>query len=245
MDSGYYAACSGLRAQTQALDVIASNLANINTGGYRAQQPTFHSVLASARDVPLGELNHALNDFSVLGGARVDLTAGNMEHTGGQFDLGIEGNGFFAVQTSSGTLYTRNGGFRVSPTGQLTTAQGDAVLGEQGAITLPSGPVSISSDGTISVNGAVAGKVRVVEFPLAASLSPVGGSYYAAQNGAGAQPASQALVRQGMLESSNLDGVHAVVNLIAVQRHAEMLQRAMASFYSDFDGIAAGELPRV
>ena len=164
MDSGYYAACAGLRAQTQALEVAAHNLANINTTGYREQQGLFRSLLAGANGQQLSPLNRAINDFGVLGGSRVDLSPGSLERTGNPFDLGIEGKGFFVVQTSRGTLYTRNGNFRVSAKGQLVTTEGDQVMGEQGPISVPSGPVAISPDGTLSLNGAIAGKLRLVEF---------------------------------------------------------------------------------
>ena len=149
MDSGYYAACAGLRAQTQALEVVANNLANINTGGYRGQQPTFHSLLVNASGAAANPLNRAINNFNVLGGTRLDLSQGNLDRTGNSLDLAIEGSGFFAVQTPAGTLYTRKGNFQVSPNGQLTTSGGDQVLGTEGPITLPSGTITISPDGTL------------------------------------------------------------------------------------------------
>ncbi|MBZ5706023.1 MAG: flagellar basal-body rod protein FlgF [Acidobacteriia bacterium] len=244
MDSGYYAACAGLKAQTQALEVVANNLANINTSGYRGQQPTFRSLLASASGAASNPLNRAINDFNVLGSSRVDLGPGSLERTGNPLDLAIEGNAFFAVETKAGTLYTRNGSFQVSVQGELTTGEGDRVLGEQGPLRVPSGTASISADGTLSVNGAVAGKVRLVEFAPASVLVPQGRSYYSAPDGA-AQPATGAYVRQGMVEASNVNPVAAMVGLIAVQRHAEMLQRALSLFHSDFNRIAADELPRV
>jgi flagellar basal-body rod protein FlgF/flagellar basal-body rod protein FlgG len=244
MDSGYYAACAGLRAQSQALELIANNLANLNTGGYRAQQTTFHSILATAPGVPSTALNRAINDFDVLSDTRVNLSAGNPAQTGNPLDLAIEGDGFFAVQTKAGTFYTRNGSFHVSSSGQLTTASGDAVLGDQGPLTLPSGTPSISPDGTLSVGGAIAGKVRVVEFAVGTSPVPAGDSYYSVPDTA-LSPAVHSSIRQGMLESSNVNAVTAAVDLIVVQRRAEMLQKALSSFYSDFNHIAADELPRV
>jgi flagellar basal-body rod protein FlgF len=244
MDSGYYAACAGLRAQTQALEVVANNLANINTGGYRGQQPTFHSLLANASGTGSNPLNRAINDFNVLGGTRMDLSQGNLDRTGNPLDLAIEGSGFFAVQTPAGTLYTRKGNFQVSASGQLTTSGGDPVLGTEGPITLPSGTVTISPDGTLSVNGAVAATLRVVEFAAGTSPTPVGPASYSVPSSA-LQPPAGSNVRQGMLESSNVNSVTATVDLIMVQRHAEMLQRALSSFYSDFNRMATDELPRV
>jgi len=244
VNSRYYAACAGLRTQTQALEVLANNLANINTNGYREQQPTFRSLLAGAGGQQIDPLSRAINDFNVLGDSRLDLSSGNFQRTGNPFDLALEGKGFFAIQTRAGTLYTRNGNFQSAPDGRLISAGGDVVLGEQGPIVLPSGEVSISPDGTLSVNGAVAGKLRVVEFTADAPLTAEGNSYYSAPANA-AQPATGTYVRQGMIESSNVNPVTAVVSLMAVQRHAEMLGRALSAFYSDINRIAAGELPRV
>src|SRR5215470_3634064 len=130
VDSGYYAACAGLRSQTQALEVVANDLANLNTSGYRGQQPTFRSLLAGGESA--NPLNRAINDFNITGGTRLDLSTGSLERTGNPLDLAIEGQGFFAVQTRAGILYTRNGAFQVSASGELVTGEGDPVLGEQG-----------------------------------------------------------------------------------------------------------------
>ena len=250
MDSGYYAACAGLKARTQALEMVANNLANLNTTGYRAHDASFRSLLAGNAANSVNPLNRAINDFGVLSGSRVDLKAGNLESTGNVLDLAIEGNGFFAVQ-ARGTqargdvYYTRNGSFRVSSAGQLITSEGDAVLGEQGPIAVPSGQVAIGADGTLSVDGAVAGKLRLAAFAPGASLTAVGHSYYAAGQAALSAPEPGTAVRQGMLESSNVNAVAASISLIAVQRQAEMLQRALSTFYSEFNHIAATDLPRV
>jgi flagellar basal-body rod protein FlgF len=244
VDSGFYAACAGMKTQAEALELVANNLANMYTSGYRGQQATFRSILASARAESLDPLNQAINNFNLLGGRRLDLSAGNLEHTGNPLDLAIEGDGFFAVQTRTGTLYTRNGAFQISRQGQLATAEGDLVLGEQGPVSLPAGNVSISPDGTLSVNGAVAGKLRMVEFADSAALTAAGKSYYSASENAG-RLAARASVRQGMIESSNVNPMMAVVSLISIQRHAEMLQRALSMFHSEMNRIAADELPRV
>jgi flagellar basal body rod protein FlgG len=208
----------------QALDLAAENLANLNTNGYRRRQAMFQSVLATARQG--SPVNQAINSFGVLGAGRLDLAPAGLERTGNALDLGIEGNGFFAVQTSGGTLYTRNGNFRVSSQGQLITAGGDAVLGEQGPMAVPSGKLEISADGTLSVNGAVAGKLRLVEFASGDALQPAGGSYYAASS-ASPQPAQATAVRQGMIEGSNVNPMEAFAGLIDVQRRADLLQRAL------------------
>jgi len=245
LGSGYYAACAGLRAQTQALELIADNVANISTTGYRGQQAMFRSLLASAGHQLSNPLNHAINDFGVLEGSRTDLSTGTLERTGNSLDLAIEGQGFFAIKTRGGTLYTRNGNFQVSAKGQLTTAAGDLVLGEPGLpISLPSGDISISPDGTISSGGAVAGKLRIVEFAAGSIPVAEGNSYYSVPTSA-LRASSDSNVRQGMLESSNVNSVKAVVDMIAAQRHAEMLERAMSAFESNLDHIAANDLPKL
>jgi len=247
MDSGYYAACAGLKARTQALEMVANNLANLNTTGYLAHDASFRSLLAGDAANSVNPLNRAINDFGVLSGSRVDLKAGNLETTGNVLDLAIEGNGFFAVQpqTPGEVYYTRNGNFRVSSAGQLITSEGDPVLGEQGPISVPSGQVAIGADGTLSVDGAVAGKLRLAAFAPGASLTAVGHSYYAAGQAVLSAPEPETAVRQGMLESSNVNAVATSISLIAVQRQAEMLQRALSTFYSEFNHIAATDLPRV
>ncbi len=244
MNSGYYAACAGLKAQTRALELISNNVANLSTMGFRGQQATFHSLLSAAPDMVNGALNEAVNNFNVVGAVRLDGSAGNLQSTGNALDLAIEGAGFFAVQTKAGTVYTRNGNFQVSVNGRLATSAGDLVLGENGPISVPSGEVSFSADGTLSVGGAVAGKLRIVEFAPGSDVEPLGNSYYSA-DAKDARPSGSSNVRQGMLESSNVSSVAAVVQLLSVQRRAEMLERAMSAYYANFDHIAANDLPHV
>ncbi len=180
MDSGFYAACAALMARSQALDLVANNLANTSTPGYRAQQNIFRSFLAAASGHPGSRLNQAVNDFGISGGSQMDLTQGNLEHTGNDLDFAVQGPGFFEVKTATGLAFTRNGNFQVSAKGQLTTAQGDPVMGEQGPIRIVGGPVTVSADGTISVSGAVAGKIKLVEFPPGTALESIGKTYYSA-----------------------------------------------------------------
>ena len=244
MDSGFYAACAGLRAQSQALEVSAHNLANLNTIGFRGQQPSFQALLAVAGPVVPNVLNLAINNFGVLEGTHLDRSAGNQENTGNPLDVAIEGDGFFVIQTPQGTRYTRNGSFRMARSGELVTATGNPVLGESGAIRVPAGAVSISSDGTLSVNSAVAGKIRLVEFSPDSQLVSEGESLLSAPNGS-ERPARQTSLRQGALESSNVNAIAAMMTLIGVQREAEMMQRALSLFHSELNRVATNDLPRV
>lgn len=244
MDSGFYAACAGLRAQSQALEVAAHNLANLNTTGFLGRQSSFQSLLAIARPAASNVLNNATNNFGVLEGTHLDFSPGSLLATGNLLDVGLEGNGFFAIQTAQGIRYTRNGNFRVDRTGELVTAGGDAVLGETGAIRVPPGAVSISSDGTLSVNSAVAGKLRLVEFVPGATATSEGESLLNVPE-AGVVPARTASIRQGALESSNVNAINAVMSLIAAQRQFDTMQRAMSLFHTEFNRIAANDLPHV
>ncbi|HTW57908.1 MAG TPA: flagellar basal-body rod protein FlgF [Terriglobales bacterium] len=244
MDSGYYAACAGLAAQMQALDLVANNLANLGTAGYRGEQATFRSLVAGGGWAAANPLNAAVNDFGVLGGSRVDLTTGSLTATGNPLDLAVAGSGFFVLQSAAGQVYTRDGSFHTTPAGQLVTAQGEPVLGQQGPITLPGGAVAVSEDGTISVDGNVVDQLRLAEFSPHTSLTALGNAIYAAPTNSALPPASST-VRQGMLENSNVSPVEGAVQLITIQRNAEMMQRALSLFDTQFNQTAVQDLPRV
>lgn len=233
-----------MRAQGQALEVAAHNLANLNTTGFRGQQTAFQSLLAVSRPAVPNVLNAATNNFGVLEGTHLDLGPGSLLATGNPLDLGLEGKGFFVIQTAQGTRYTRNGNFHVARTGELVTASGDPVLGGNGVIRVPAGAVSISSDGTLSVNSVVAGKIRLVEFASGTKLASEGEAMLSAPDGTGV-PARSTAVRPGMLESANVNAIDAVMTLIGVQREFDMMQRAMSLFHTEFNRIASNDLPHV
>jgi len=244
MESGYYAACTALVTRMQALDTIANNLANASTVGYRSAQDDFTAVLAGAQGASGTALNQAINNYGILGGSSLDFSEGSLQTTGNDLDVAIEGKGFFVVQTANGPVYTRNGNFQLSAQNQLITSAGDAVMGDRGVLTLPPGPVSIAADGTISSNNAVVGKLKIVEFPPATQITSAGGTYYSAPVKA-AVPATASSLRQGALESSNVNPMEGMVELITAQRSAETMQKALAMFSSEMDKTAAQDLPKV
>jgi flagellar basal-body rod protein FlgF/flagellar basal-body rod protein FlgG len=231
-------------SRTEALDTIANNLANVSTAGFRASHNVFSTLLALPADSPVSTLNQDANEYSVLSGTQLDTTQGALVPTGNNLDLAIEGPGYFAVQTASGTAYTRGGNFRVSPQGQLITAAGDPVMGDSGPITIVGNPVSISTDGTISADGAISGRLKVIEFPPTVPVQSAGGTYYTAPAGSEVA-ATNSHVRQGMLESSNVNPITSVVELITAQRDVDTMRRALSMFTSDMDKTAAQDLPRV
>jgi len=244
MNSGYYAACTGLMSRTQALETIANNLANVSTAGFRASHNIFSSLLATTDDSSLSMLNQDANDYGVLSGTQLDTSQGALVKTGNDLDVAVEGPGYFAVQTANGPAYTRGGNFRVSPQGQLITAAGDPVLGDNGPISIVGQPISISDDGTISANGAISGRLKLVEFAPTVDIESAGGTYYTAPAGSAAV-AKNTQVRQGSLESSNVNPVTSVVEMITAQREVETMRHVLSMFNTEMDKIAAQDLPRV
>lgn len=244
MGSGYYAAGAALMARTQELDTIANNLANVSTTGYRAEKETFSAVLANSSASGNSDINRAMNDYGVMSGTTLDLSQGAMQKTGNELDMAIQGPGYFVVQTAGGQVYTRDGSFQVSAKGQLVTASGDPVLGDKGAIPMVPGPISVGPDGTLSSNGALFGKLKIVEFPAGTELESLGSSYYSAP-AASAQPATASAVEQGVLEGSNVNPIMAMVQLVTAQRSAQTMQHALSMFSSEMDKTATEELPKV
>jgi flagellar basal-body rod protein FlgF len=245
MDSGYYAAMTGLVARTQALDTAAANLANAQTPGYRAEREFFRSVLLGP-DALNSQLGRTVNNFGLLGGDRLDLDQGALTSTGNPLDLAIEGEGFFQVQTPNGLRYTRDGGFHRSPTGQLVTGAGEPVLSAEGkTIQLPPGEVTVGSDGVVSVAGGVVATVGVFTFPASAQLTPEGANRYVAPEGVTAALSKRSTVHQGAIEAANQDVIQGSLDLIVMQRQAEMMQKALTIFHTEFNKTASEDLPRV
>lgn len=245
MDSGYYAAMTGLMARTQALDTAAANLANAQTPGYRAEREYFRSVLLGP-DALNSQLGQTVNNYGLLGGDRLNLGQGALQPTGNPLDLSIEGQGFFAVQTANGLRYTRDGSFHRSQAGMLVTQAGKAVLSSTGQpIAVPPGEVSVGSNGVLSVAGGVVSTVGVFTFPASSELVPEGVNRYLAADRTKAVISTGATVHQGALESANEDAIQGTLDLIVMQRQAEMMQRALTVFHTEFNKFAAEDLPRV
>jgi flagellar basal-body rod protein FlgF len=245
MDSGYYAAMTGLVARTQALDTAASNLANAQTPGYRAEREYFRSALLGpdAFDSQLGE---TVNNYGLLGGDRLSMAQGQLQHTGNPLDLAIEGQGFFMVQTANGPRYTRDGSFHRAANGQLMTGAGEPVLSSAGQpIAIPPGEVSVGADGVISVAGGVVATVGVFAFPAGTELTPEGANRYVAPQGEKPVAAQGATVRQGEIEGANQDVIQGSLDLVMMQRQAEMMQKALTVFHTEFNKFATEDLPKV
>jgi len=245
MDSGYYAAMTGLVARNQALDTAAANLANAQTPGYRAEREYFRSVLLGP-DALNSQLGRTVNNYGLLGGDRLSMKQGALEPTGNPLDLAIEGDGFFQIQTTNGVRYTRDGSFHRAQNGELVTSSGEPVLSSDGkAITIPPGEVSVGADGTLSIAGGAVAIVGVVSFPAGTNFTPEGANRYFVQKNAVATTAKSSEVRQGALEAANQDVVQGSLDLIVMQRQAEMMQRALTIFHTEFNKYATEDLPKL
>jgi flagellar basal-body rod protein FlgF/flagellar basal-body rod protein FlgG len=244
VDSGYYAAFSGWLARSQALDLAAGNLANAGTAGYRAERDYFRSAILGP-DALDSQLNTTVNAFGVLGGSRLDLGQGALTPTGNPLDLAIEGAGFFAVQTKQGIRYTRDGQFQRAQDGTLATQAGEPVLdARQQPVRVPAGPIVVGVDGAVSVNGGIAGKLAIFSFASPQNLVAEGANRYAPVDGAQATPGRGA-IHQGSLEASNQDVIEGSLQLVLMQRQAEMMEKAVSMFSNDFDKAASEDLPRI
>ena len=231
MSSGIYVATAGAVAQSQALDTTANNIANASTAGFHGDRVSFREALTAAKSPDITLVN--------AGTTRVDGQAGALTQTGNPLDLALEGDGYFAVDTAQGVRYTRAGNFQLDDQRRLVTSEGLQVRGEAGAITIPpnAAQVDVASDGTISADGATVGKLQLVNFP-ATQLKREGGTLFSATGDPHGDPPK---VRSGMLESSNVNVVRGVVDLVKVSRTYESLMK-MIQGYHDAEDRAAREL---
>jgi flagellar basal-body rod protein FlgF len=245
MDSGYYAAVAGWVARTQALDTAAANLANAQTPGFRAEREYFRSFLAESQDQQ-SQVGQAINRLGVIGGSQLSTAQGPMQRTGNPLDLGIDGDGFFAIQTGDGLRFTRDGSFHRSQSGMLVSAAGEPVLSQaKQPISIPPGEIAVGADGALSVAGAVFARAGVFAFPIGTQLKAEGANRYAPPDGAAFAQSQNFALHQGELEGANQDVIQGSLDLLMMQRQAEMMQKALMVFHTDFNKAATEELPRV
>jgi flagellar basal-body rod protein FlgF len=208
------------------MDVIANNVANVNTNGYKADRSLFEEYLNSGAH----EDNFLRSDRRVSyvqdRGTFRDLSQGPAELTKNPLDVAIDGKGFLVVQTPAGERYTRDGDLMINNQGQLVTASGNPVLGNAGPIVFQptDHDVSIATDGNITVVeginriDAVRGKLRVVSFSDAQKLLKEGSNLYSAGTGVTATPDTASKVKQGFVEKSNVNSVTEMAHMIDVTR---------------------------
>jgi len=246
MDSGLYTAYSGLRATADMLDVLANNLANVNTTGFKSDE-TFQKMYNRAvTENGGGPLEDAVNNSASIGGSISDFEPGVLRSTGRSLDIGIEGKGFLVVQGPSGMFYTRNGSLHLNNDGGLVTSEGMPVMGENGPIQLPQGPISISVTGDIEVDGKAVDTLRVVDFTNKAALEKVGNSLF---RSVGPEPVvmdpAQRTIQQGTLEQSNVNAVKEMVQMINVMRQFEALQKTIFTMMNNINDRSINQVGHV
>src|SRR5262245_7233384 len=223
------AALVGLSRQIalqRELDVVANNIANVNTTGYKADNVVFHEHL-----MPVARANEFRGPDRVLSFVQdratwLNLAQGPVQQTGNPLDVAISDNAFLTVQTPRGERYTRNGALQINATGQLVTSEGLPVIGQNGPIVFQAGDrnVAISTDGTISVRegnnttDSLRGKLRLATFDQPQRLEKDGSSTYAAPAGLQAQVPATVRVVQGAIEKSNVNGVIEMTRMVEVTR---------------------------
>lgn len=231
MDPLTVAAASGMRARLESLEMLANNLANAATAGFKSDREFYSLYVApEALEPSLEGFGTLPATLPVIQSQWTDFRQGTPTPTGNPLDLALAGPGFFVAEGPGGLLYTRNGGFRLSPAGVLTTAEGYPVRTASGdAIrAAPGEPLEVSTDSVVRQNGQVLGQLTLVNFAQPAALSKFGNGYFRAVDPrAVPQPAAGVEVHQGKLESSNVGAPEAAVRLISILRQFEMLQKAV------------------
>lgn len=269
MDSGFYAAVNGARRTTMRLEVLANNLANVNTTGFKQDDITFDSYMTQAGpeqfplpsdnflglrgpgDIPFPYSHPAHYAYSMTypraDGTTVDLAAGPLRQTDNPLDVAIEGEGFFVLQSpDGGRLLSRDGGFTVSITGELVSRDGLPVLGEGDApIVVGQGPVEIANDGTVSTPAGPVGRLMRVGVSNEA-LTKVGDNRYTAPQDQQALlvDAASGAFHQGFLEGSNANTIRGMTQLVETHRAFETYMKMLQALDS-LEDKAANDIGRL
>jgi flagellar basal-body rod protein FlgG len=249
---------TGLEASQTMMDTIADNLANVNTTGFKSETPEFQSLLyqdgiqpganSSGQTVyPSGlELGTGVKIASI----KDTLTQGTLSTTGNPLDLAINGNGYFQILLPDGqTVYTRDGAFQLNGSGQLVNSSGYQVLPN---VTFPSNAtsVTIATDGTVSITtpgsstATQVGQIQLANFINPQGLQPLGGNLFASTTSSGTAitgaPQSNGLgsVNQNYLESSNVDVVEAMVDMISAERAYQLSTQAASAIDNQLNYLA-------
>lgn len=243
-----YTPLAGALAQQQNLDVIANNLANVNTVGYKGDSVTFTLQDAEPfksynEPLPPANFKHDIssmyplhgNDMSYVGAAGMtkDFTQGPAINTGNKLDLMIEGEGMFAVNSDEGTRYMRSGDLTLNRDGALVSKNGDPVLGEKGTIYIRGNDFEINRNGEVIQDGNLIDRIPVYEFKDASTLERAGNNYFT-YSGApeDVSVSKKSLISQGFLEGSNVNAVKSLSSMILAHRSYEAYQKAVKNFDS-------------
>jgi flagellar basal-body rod protein FlgF len=224
MDQLTVTAASGMRSRIEALDLLANNIANTGTAGYKADRE-FYNLYASAEAESQTTLPNIERNWT-------DFTQGVVKETGNPLDVALSGRGFLTVDSPGGPLYTRNGSLRLSPAGVLGTAEGYPLRANNPAGRIQARPeggsLQIEKDGSVIQDGQTLGSLSLADWPKPEALEKQGGVYFRLVDSSLKPAAAKgAEVLQGRLEGSNAGAAEAAVQLVGVLRQFEMLQRAV------------------
>lgn len=237
-----YTAYTGMINEQRRMDIMANNLANATTAGFKMESSSsqsFDKVLGiKIRDVSEAYNDHAIGQMSLgvkLGEVYTDYSQGALRETAGKYDLALSGEGFFAVRQvdkngNETVKYTRDGNFRLTKDGYVTDVHGNRLITENGVLQVPldSEDISIGIDGTVSVNNQAIDKVKIVDFENYDYIKKFGDNLYQTVDGA-TEKESNAQVLQGYIEQSNVNSVREMVNLITITRAYEAGQKMIQS----------------
>jgi len=231
MDSLTVAAASGMRARLESLQMLANNLANASTAGYKSDREFYSLYVApEALEPALAGFSADPSTLPVIQSQWTDFHQGTLTPTGSPLDLALSGEGFFVAEGPNGALYTRNGSFRLSRDGVLTTGEGYSLRTvERIPIRAEPGlPIEVSTDGIVRQGGQALGQLTLVNFAQPAALGKFEKNYFRVVDPQTVpRPAAGVEVHQGKLESSNVGAPESAVRLISIMRQFEMLQKAM------------------
>ena len=249
MSDGIYSALSGAIAQERNLSVVANNIANANTTGFKADRSVFNEILTKVKDPKA--LSPSLR-YTNVADVAIDHQAGSLKLTGRKLDAALQGDGYFVVETPQGERYTRSGSFVMDHEGVLRTLAGHRVMGESGPVTargieltIPynTREIAINPDGTIRADNQEIGKLKLVRFADEGSeLIKDGLTWFkTANNGVPRSAEATTTVEQGFLEDSNCNAVSGMNELIMVTRSFEALQKVIET-YRDLDNRTARDV---
>jgi flagellar basal body rod protein FlgG len=226
MDQISVLAAAGMQARMQSLDLVANNLANSSSSGFKTDGE-FYTLFTSEA---AGENESGPSSVPMIQRQWTDFAQGLLEPTNNPLDFGLSGKGFFVVQGPTGPLYTRNGNFRFSTGGALITSEGYPLLQDNGqkfqANTAK--PLEVTPDGNVTQGGNAIGHIKVVDFQSPASLTKFGANYFANRTGQDETAVSGTQILQGKLEASNVSASHGAVRIVGLSRQFEMMQKAIS-----------------
>ena len=245
MHSGIYTAYSGLKAQMEALDLLANNLANTNTTGFKEQKAFFAALNTAMGSPEASPLEDAINRHAVLAESSLNVTGGSLLQTDRELDVALVGDGFLTVETPAGIRYTRNGNLMTDSRWVLCTAEGHPVIGERGRIVLGPGNIGINENGEVLVNRVRIDRLKLASFENPAALRRQGNSLFAPVSGDQLPKAATGVtVRQGYQEQSNVNPVLATVRMVEIMRHFEAIQKSVTLMFNEMDAKSIERLGR-